>query len=78
MRRAVVKKVMGNRSLNKAEIIKIWHASGLSDSSRLALKFIVATGQRVEEVLQAPWSEFDFEDMTWSIKTAHILYVIRP
>lgn len=69
-RRAVVKKVVGNRSLNKAEIIKIWHASGLSDSSRLALKFIVATGQRVEEVLQAPWSEFDFEDMTWSIPAA--------
>ena len=33
----------------------------------LALKFILASGQRVEEVLHATWDEFDFEKRLWTI-----------
>jgi integrase len=28
---------------------------------------LLATGQRIEEVLEAPWSEFDTTDMLWTI-----------
>jgi integrase len=33
----------------------------------LALKFILASGQRVEEVLHATWEEFDFDKKIWTI-----------
>jgi integrase len=33
----------------------------------LALLFILATGQRVEEVLEANWSEFDLDQELWTI-----------
>ena len=33
----------------------------------LALKLILASGQRVEEVLHATWDEFDFEKRLWTI-----------
>ena len=31
------------------------------------VKLLLATGQRVEEVLHAEWSEFDEEEMLWTI-----------
>jgi integrase len=33
----------------------------------LALKLLIATGQRVEEVLQANWGEFDLLEKLWTI-----------
>ena len=36
-------------------------------SSHLALKLLIATGQRVEEVLQAHWGEFNLNDKQWAI-----------
>ena len=61
------RKPVGTRSLSKDEVRSVWHVPGLSDSSRLALKLLIATGQRVEEVLHAHWAEFDVDDLVWSI-----------
>jgi len=45
----------------------VWSADGLSDASRLAVKLLLATGQRVEEVLHATWDEFDLKKLIWTI-----------
>ena len=66
-RRAVKRKPVGNRSLDWAEICAIWSAPGLSLSSRMTLQLLISTGQRVEEILQAPWHEFDLAENVWSI-----------
>ena len=66
-RRAVKRKPVGTRVLGWPEIKAVWYSDGLSPSSRLALQFLLATGQRVEEVLKAPWEEFDFNACLWVI-----------
>ena len=66
-RRAVKRKPVGIRSLDWAEVFAIWSAPGLSLSSRLTLQLLISTGQRVEEVLQAPWHEFDLAENVWII-----------
>jgi len=58
---------IGKRALSADEVAQVWHGSGISLPSHLALKFLIATGQRVEEVLQASWSEFDLREGLWSI-----------
>jgi len=61
---------VGERSLSPDEVRQLWYSIGvdaLSADLALALKLLLATGQRTEEVLQATWSEFDFEEMTWTI-----------
>jgi integrase len=75
-KRAQKKKPVGTRSLSKDEVEKVWNAPGISLASRLAIELLIATGQRVEEVLQATWSEFDLDEMVWTIpasrrKTRH-------
>lgn len=35
---------------------------------KLALKLMAMTFVRTEELLQAPWSEFDFENAVWKIE----------
>ena len=66
-RRAVKRKPVGTRVLDWSEVVAVWSSNGLSPSSRLALQFLIATGQRVEEVLQAPWDEFDLNENLWVI-----------
>ena len=50
-----------------------WQLCGplLTRPMHLAVLFILATGQRVEEVLEAEWSEFDFEQDLWTIPGDH-------
>lgn len=58
------------RYLDKSELVKVWQALNpdrFQSELSLVLKLLLSTGQRVEEVLQAEWSEFDFEDMLWRI-----------
>jgi integrase len=45
----------------------LWQTDLLTRPMHLALLFILATGQRVEEVLEANWSEFDFDQKLWTI-----------
>lgn len=66
-KKAVRRKSVGSRALSSDELRKVWHGSGISHSSHLTLKLLIATGQRVEEVLQARWSEFDLSANLWSI-----------
>ena len=66
-RRAVKRKPVGTRALVWEEVQAIWTAPGLSPSSRLTLQLLISTGQRVEEVLQASWNEFDLAENIWII-----------
>lgn len=75
-KRAQKKKPVGTRNLSREEVQSVWTGKGISPSSHLAIKFLLATGQRVEEVLQATWTEFDLSEMIWTIpasrrKTRH-------
>jgi integrase len=75
-KRAQKKKPVGTRNLSKEEVESVWTSPGISPSSRLAIKLLIATGQRVEEVLQAAWSEFNIDELIWTIpasrrKTRH-------
>lgn len=61
---------VGERFLNRAEIGVLWRsidAGSIPGQLGNALKLLLSTGQRVEEVLQAEWSEFDIEAMVWEI-----------
>jgi integrase len=58
----------GTRYLNEEELRTIWPLLGavkMGKEMGMALRLMLATGQRVEECLQAEWSEFD--DAHWII-----------
>ena len=61
------RKPVGRRALSAEEVAEVWHGGGISLPSHLALKLLIATGQRVEEVLQAHWGEFNLKDKQWTI-----------
>ena len=66
-KKAVRRKPVGHRALSPEEVAQVWSGDGISLASHLALKLLLATGQRVEEVLQANWSEFDLKEKLWTI-----------
>lgn len=66
-KKAMRRKPVGKRALSAEEVGQIWHKKGMSLPSRLALMLLIATGQRVEEVLQAGWQEFNLKDRVWTI-----------
>ena len=62
-----------DRTLTSDEIATVWRGletAALSDEIRLALRFILVTGQRPGEVISAEWSEFDLAGGWWSIPAA--------
>lgn len=61
---------IGSNYLNRDEIRDFWHAAGIeamNPAMALAIKFLLATGQRVTEVIEANWSEFNNEEKMWTI-----------
>jgi integrase len=66
-KKAVRRKPVGQRALSAEEVRQVWHGNGISLPSHLALKLLIATGQRVEEVLQSSWAEIDLNDNVWTI-----------
>jgi len=71
--KAIKKEAAGTRYLTKVEITKLWASIGVEamhPDLALVLKLMLSTGQRVEEVIQAQWSEFNLEDMVWTIPGA--------
>jgi len=66
-KKAVRRKPVGQRALSTEEVRQVWHGKGISLPSHLALKLLLATGQRVEEVLQSNWAEIDLTDKVWTI-----------
>ena len=67
VKKTVKRKAVGNRALSRSEIKILWHTDQLTPPMLLALKMLLTTGQRVEEVLHATWAEFDTSQMTWII-----------
>ena len=67
VRKTVSQKSRGQRALSADEIRVLWHTDYLTSPMLLALKFLLSSGQRVEEVLHATWSEFDLGQKVWSI-----------
>ena len=66
-KKTVSRKRQGMRALTRSEIKVLWHTDQLTPPMLLALKMLLTTGQRVEEVLHATWAEFDTSQMTWII-----------
>ena len=60
---------VSDRALSGEELAKFWQlieASQIADERKLLLKLlIVFGGRRVNEVIQAPWSEFNLNTATW-------------
>lgn len=67
VKKSVSRKARGMRTLSSGEIQQLWHTNLLTKPMLLALKFLLATGQRVEEVLHATWAEFDTAEKLWVI-----------
>ncbi len=59
-----------DRVLSPDEIKAFWtglEKAKMSDPTRLALKLMLATGQRRDEIVGAPWSELDLDAGAWEI-----------
>ena len=59
-----------DRVLSPDEIKAFWtglEKAKMSDPTRLALKLMLATGQRRSEIIGASWSEFDLDSGAWGI-----------
>lgn len=67
VKKTVARKRRGMRALSRDEVRQVWHSNTLTAPMLLALKFLLATGQRVEEVLHATWAEFDMSEKIWTI-----------
>ncbi|MEO5339238.1 MAG: tyrosine-type recombinase/integrase [Magnetococcus sp. MYC-9] len=68
--RAPAQEQRRDRVLSADEIRVFWHGldqAGMSEGSRLALRFLLVTAQRKSEVVEAPWSEFDLAGGWWTI-----------
>ena len=63
-------------ALSADEIHAVWHGFERDKFTQAAIRLLLCTGQRVEEVLHATWDEFDTEAKLWTIpagrrKTKH-------
>ena len=59
---------VGDRYLERDELHVLWNSIGvdaMSPQLSIALKFLLSTGQRVEEVLESKWSEFKLDEGLW-------------
>jgi len=57
----------GERSLSWDEVRAVWNSESLTWLSRQAVRLLLLTGARVNEVVQAAWSEFDLEAGVWTL-----------
>lgn len=58
---------VGERVLTWAEVREAWRSERLSWPSRQAIRLLLVTGARVNEIVQAPWSEFDLDAGLWTL-----------
>ena len=59
-----------DRVLEMPEVAALWRgieADGISQTVRLAIRFLLLTGQRIGEVVNAEWSEIDFDNAVWTL-----------
>ena len=67
IKKSVPHKRRGNRNLSRDEVRVVWQSKSMTPPMHLAVKLLLATGQRVEEILHAQWSEFDLTEKIWAI-----------
>jgi integrase len=61
----------GERVLSWSEVRRVWNdEEGLSWLARHAVRLLLLTGQRVNEVCQAHWAEFDLDQGIWTLPAA--------
>jgi integrase len=61
------------RIMNNAEIVEVWQASAALPAPFGALvRMLLITGQRLREVANAKWSEFDLDPKLWTIPPARM------
>jgi len=59
-----------DRVLDMPEVAAMWsgiEAPGISEVLRLAIRFLLLTGQRIGEVANVEWSEIDIEGAVWTL-----------
>ncbi|MFT6910612.1 MAG: integrase [Oleiphilaceae bacterium] len=69
-RRHLKNEKVGERALSKDEVKLLWGTldhSVMKPRFILAIKILVSTGQRVRQLLEAQWSEFNFDERVWEI-----------
>jgi integrase len=58
-----------DRVLEMPEVATVWNGiqgEGISEPVRLAVRLLLLTGQRIGEVVNAEWSEIDFDNAVWT------------
>ena len=56
--------------LEAGEIVALWRGldePGVSETIRLALRFLLLTAQRIGEVVNAEWLEIDWDNAVWTL-----------
>jgi integrase len=66
--RAPAKEKARDRALTDDELEQVWGAlPAVSFQVQSAIKLLILTGQRLNEVIGAKWSEIDFEQALWTL-----------
>jgi integrase len=76
--RGMAKEIIGakkprQRVLSKAEMVEVWQASAALPSPFGAfVRMLLVTGQRLREVANAKWSEFDLDSKLWTVPASRM------
>jgi len=70
--RIVKQEAVGERDLSRTELATFWRSldeyQGMDYLTKTAFRLVLATGgQRIKEVIEAPWSEFDIDRRLWEM-----------
>ena len=60
----------GERVLTWGEVRAVWTSEALTWPTRQAVRLLLLTGARVNEVCQAAWAEFDLDAGVWTLPAA--------
>lgn len=60
----------GERVLTWCEVRAVWQGDRLTWPARQAVRLLLLTGARVNEVCQAAWAEFDLDAGVWTLPAA--------
>lgn len=60
----------GERVLTWAEVREVWNTDRINWPNRQAVRLLLYSGNRVNEIVQAPWSEFDLDAKLWTLPSA--------
>lgn len=58
---------VGERSLDWGEVREVWTTDKLTVPARQAVRILLCTGSRVNEIVQAHWGEFDLDAGRWTL-----------